>query len=141
MMRGREVIDFLGGVARDMNSSRADRRADARRALYTAAAIGWSPEFAAKIVPHATEIMQRRGAHYAEGEDRWKNFRAACRINGVDDGAENMAYYAAMFAMKHIAYILTVSEGQDATEEKLLESFADVYNYCLICDAILKGNK
>ena len=137
-MMGREVVDFLQTVVTCMNSRTAYRRDDARRSLYTAAAIGWSPEFAEKILPHAKEIMRRRGAHYSASEDRWKNFRAACRVNGVDEGPENMSYYAAMFAMKHLAYILTVAEGQESTEEKLLESFADVYNYCLICDEILK---
>ena len=140
-MIDRAVVGLLQTVVFCMNSRTPSSRDDARSSLHTAAAIGWSPEFAEKIQAHAQEIMRRRGMHYAASEDRWKNFRAACRVNGVDEGPANMAYYAAMFAMKHLAYILTVAEGQESTDEKLLESFADAYNYCLICDEILKGNE
>lgn len=97
--------------------------------------------FAGKVQAHAQEMMQKRGAHYASDSDRWKNFEAASKIAEATYDATDMARHASNFALKHLAYILTVAEGQPSTDEKLLESFADAYNYCLICDEILKGNK
>ena len=79
--------------------------------------------------------MEARADHYADQEDRYKNFEAACDISGRKD----MTEVAAEFALKHLAFIYTAVMGHTATIEELTEAFCDAHNYCLICKDMLES--
>lgn len=87
------------------------------------------------LLTGAREIMEAKGAEYANDDDRCENFKIAAELLGVDP----LTVWAVYF-FKHISSIMTfVKVGGDETKlsEPIEGRFQDAINYLVLGSALI----